>query len=103
ALTLPLEAKRSDAAVFQPNSLNRALDPATLQKIELIASQHDASAADFLLACWQSLLWRLTGQSNFFSAVAFDGREYEELQDAVGLFAKHLPISGRFDGDFCFR
>ena len=41
-------------------------------------------AADFLLACWRSLLWRLTGQSIFFIAVGFDGREYEELQDAVG-------------------
>src|SRR5207302_237786 len=103
ALTLPLEGKRNDAAGFQPNSLNRTLDPAALQKIELIASQHDASAANFLLSCWQSLLWRLTGQSDFFIAVGFDGREYEELQSAVGLFAKHLPISGRFNGDFRLR
>ena len=102
-LTLPLEAKRNDATGLQPKLLNRTLEPATLKKIELIASQHDASAADFLLSCWQSLFWRLTGQSNFFSAVAFDGREYEELQDAVGLFAKNLPIPGRFDGDFRFR
>src|SRR5438552_2423351 len=102
-LNLPLEAKRNDATGLQPKLLNRTLEPATLKKIELIASQHDASAADFLLSCWQSLFWRLTGQSNFFSAVAFDGREYEELQDAVGLFAKNLPISGRFDGDFRFR
>ena len=37
-----------------------------------------------------------------FGAV-FDGREYDELRDAVGVIEKTIPIDSRFDGDFRFR
>ena len=49
------------------------------------------------------MLWRLTHQSLFRVGVVFDGREYDELREAVGLIAKCLPIEARFDGDFSFQ
>jgi amino acid adenylation domain-containing protein/non-ribosomal peptide synthase protein (TIGR01720 family) len=51
---------------------------------------------DFLLACWQTLLCRLSGQQNILVGVQYDGRKYEELSDALGLFAKYLPVQQDF-------
>jgi amino acid adenylation domain-containing protein len=45
-----------------------------------------------LLSCWQALVWRLSGKSEVVTGQAQDGRKYEELKDALGLFARVLPL-----------
>src|SRR5262249_31420990 len=57
----------------------------------------------FLLTCWQVLLWKLTAESNIIVGAAFDGRYYEELQDALGLFVKYLPLHCRLNSDDLFE
>lgn len=52
-----------------------------------------------LLACWQALIWRLTGQPKITVGTACAGRAYEELKDSPGLFAKYLPVQIDFDDD----
>ena len=44
-----------------------------------------------MLACWQVLLWHLTRQPDFIVGVSHDGRNYEELEQALGLFVRYLP------------
>jgi amino acid adenylation domain-containing protein len=46
----------------------------------------------FLLACWAALLARLTGEPRVALAVAADGRDYEELKEAIGPFSRSLPV-----------
>jgi len=75
---------------------------ALLGKVEAIASQYNTSLSTFLLACWKILLWRLIGQSEIAVGVAFDGRKYEELEPALGLFAKFLPLRGQLTENFSF-
>ncbi|HEU4712843.1 MAG TPA: amino acid adenylation domain-containing protein [Pyrinomonadaceae bacterium] len=48
-------------------------------------------SSQFLLACWQVLLWRYLEQP-MIVGVGFDGRNYEELESSLGLFAKYLPL-----------
>ena len=98
---LPHELRR--LASFSPQVCTFALDEETLNQLEAVAARLKASQAELLLAAWQSLLWRLTGQSTFKVGMVFDGREYDELRDAVGLITKIVPIDARFDGDFRFR
>ncbi len=67
----------------------------------VLATKHstgDISDA-FLLACWQTLLWRLTGESDFTVEAICDGREYEELKGALGPYAKSLPLKCSFEND----
>ena len=45
----------------------------------------------------QILLWRLSGESEFVVGLACDGRTYEELQEALGLFAKTVPVHCRLE------
>ena len=102
-LTFPLEIKQDAKANFCPDSIEIAVDGSLLNRIEATSETYGTSSSNILIAAWQLLLSRLTGQANFAMDVYVDGREYEELERAVGLFAKMLPIPVRFDGDFRFR
>ncbi|HEY0082166.1 MAG TPA: amino acid adenylation domain-containing protein, partial [Pyrinomonadaceae bacterium] len=65
-------------------------------EIEAAAREHGASAAAWLQACWQVLLWRLTGQpSEFALGVVHDGRRHAELSDVLGPLARLLPVRAK--------
>ncbi len=60
-----------------------------------LAEQYETTSATVLLSVWQTLLWRLTQQSVVVGNVC-DGRPYELLHDAFGLFARVLPVHCHF-------
>jgi amino acid adenylation domain-containing protein len=99
-LLLPNELKGAEGR--SERVIARTLDTKLATQIETLAKRLNASESDLLLAAWQCVVWRLTHQSLFQVGIVFDGREYDELREAVGLIAKCLPIEARFDGDFCF-
>src|SRR4028118_2411798 len=74
---LPLEGKPSGKPEFQPQFFTGAIDSHTKAKIEALVGTYNTSVSGFLLACWQILLWRLTGQSDIIVGMAEDGRSYE--------------------------
>jgi amino acid adenylation domain-containing protein len=57
-----------------------------------IALPFNASLPDFLLACWQVFLSRMTGRPSVTVGRQFDGRNFAELTDALGVLAKYLPL-----------
>jgi len=103
APSLAIPNERKSTGGFSPQVWACDLDSVTFRSVETLATNLKASSAEILLAAWQSLLHRLTGQSLFPVGVVFDGRDYDELRDTVGLIAKTVPIHGRFDGNFRFR
>jgi amino acid adenylation domain-containing protein/non-ribosomal peptide synthase protein (TIGR01720 family) len=88
---LPLEqpGTRED---FAPRALGVNLAAGTFARIAALTESRGVSPAAFLLACWGVLLWRLAARPEMACGVACDGRGYEELKEAVGLFTKHLPV-----------
>ncbi len=86
-LKLPFQKDSED---FNPEVYQLTIEEHLLEKIEKI----DTSISEFFLTCWLTLIWRLTGEENLVIGLVGDGRKYEELERALGLFAKHLP--------FCF-
>ncbi len=84
---LPLENDREVKSEFQPQFFSLTIN---YEKIAELANGRNYET--FLLACWQVLLWRLTEQSGVAIATAYDGRQYEELEPAIGLFTKYLPL-----------
>jgi amino acid adenylation domain-containing protein len=87
---------------FAPQSLSRLVEPDQVRKVEALAQQVGTSVSVVFLACWQILLWRLTGQTDILIGTAYDGRNYEELQGALGLFQRYLPISCHLEEHFTF-
>jgi amino acid adenylation domain-containing protein len=103
ALSLPYQLQPAEAKSFVPASHSVALEGELCRKIERAVEKQGVSSESFLLACWQTLLWRLTGQPTIVTGVACDGREYEELHDCIGVFAKFLPLRCRFEDRFPFK
>jgi amino acid adenylation domain-containing protein len=71
--------------------------PRHTRAVEIGAAPSASSPAAFLLACWQVLLARLTGEPELVIGVGCDGREYEELEEVLGPVEKVLPVAGRVD------
>ncbi|MFP4120962.1 MAG: amino acid adenylation domain-containing protein [Coleofasciculus sp.] len=92
ALKLPYDSPSLEIAPFKPEFISLAIAPNSVAKLEAIAQKYQTPIATVLLTCWQTLLWRLTGQSEIIIGTGCDGRNYEELKGALGLFAKYLPL-----------
>lgn len=80
-----------------PQSLPVALDADLLCKLDEVARKQQVTAAVILLAAWEALLWRLTGEPDIVVGDACDGRDLELLEAASGLFVKWLPIHCPFN------
>ncbi len=94
---LPFAAATGDAA-SEPERLSFTFDP----DITRCADQHGLSTQALLLACWQVLLRRLSGQESFYVNCLFEGRNYDELNNAIGLFARSLPLFCRLRDEQSF-
>ncbi len=67
------------------------------QKTQAGATRESAAIAipnappDTLLAAWQTLLWRLTGQAEVVVGRVIEGRNHDEFSNGIGLYAKTVP------------
>ena len=106
-LMLPLESSRAEISEsnhppFSPESAAFTLDPRMTSRIEAFGDARGSSVSGFLLACWQILLWRLSAKEEIIVGCLYDGRQFDELHDALGLFARRLPVRGTFAHDLRF-
>jgi len=95
---LPFELRPAAKPSFDPDRCEIPFKAAWWEGIVGLARRHGVSEEAVLLAAWQSLLGRWTGSSDMLVAVAFDGRGYEELAGAFGLFVKYLPLAESVEG-----
>ncbi|HEY9401291.1 MAG TPA: amino acid adenylation domain-containing protein, partial [Pyrinomonadaceae bacterium] len=102
-LRQPVPFARVAEKDFAPGDINLRLDLQTSAKIHAAVRRYDTSTEAFLLACWHTLLWRLTGEEEVSVGSRFDGRKYDELARAVGLFSRQLPIRHSFEKRQRFR
>jgi amino acid adenylation domain-containing protein/non-ribosomal peptide synthase protein (TIGR01720 family) len=96
-LKLPFEGTVFGQAAFSIQAQKVEIATDITELIEAISGEHEVSIADFLLTSWQILLWRLTAQSDIVVGLAGDGRTDEELELALGLFEKYLPLECRLE------
>ncbi|MDF0552701.1 non-ribosomal peptide synthetase [Kamptonema sp. UHCC 0994] len=101
-LTVPFESKLNAQIIFEPNVFGLKIERDVVANIEAIANLHNTTISEFLLACWQTLIWRLTKQSDIIIGTVCNGRKYEELHEMLGLLAKFLPVRCSFEQDFKF-
>jgi amino acid adenylation domain-containing protein len=102
-LALPFERKSLNDGAFEPRTWTAVIRDDLVAKIATVTGRHKIASDLFLLACWQTLLWKLTRKQDVIVGVACDGRDYEILDKAMGLFAKWLPVVSHFEDNFRFR
>jgi len=96
-LSFPLTKRPSAERDFEPQTVALTISSALAAKIRALSSAFDISLEAYFFTCWQTLLWRLTAQSDYLISVIYDGRRFEELQGAFGLIARSLPIACHLD------
>jgi amino acid adenylation domain-containing protein/FkbM family methyltransferase len=95
---LAFERAASAGAAFVPEVLTLPLNEESVERVMLLAGQIGTTPEMLLLACWYALLWRYTLQDELIVGTEFSLRKYGPLEDALGLFAKHLPLRCRAGG-----
>jgi amino acid adenylation domain-containing protein len=91
---LPFEMTPPAGAPFLTNRLPVELSPEVRAQLPQVSRSLGVSVETFLLTCMQCLLQRATGDTELAMGLAWDGRGYAELDDAIGVFARQLPLSG---------
>ena len=95
------EANREREQEAEPESVSveDGLAAAVARLSESLGISEEAA----LLACWQVLLWKLTEGRQQSVEVWFDGRTDDELEEALGLFERWLPMRSEHGGDESLR
>src|SRR5262245_18033974 len=91
-LRLPFEAEVTQSLNFTPLYQRSTVCHKVLREIKELTHQCHSSIPVFFLTCWRILLGRQIGQNGVVVGAAFDGRNYDELRGAIGLFARYLPV-----------
>ena len=104
SLSLPLQISPTRDA-FAPTRYTIDFDQSQTDQALALANSLGASLSDVMFAAWHGLLQRATGRCNVPIACASDGRKQDELQAALGLFARSLPVSlpAKLDTTFSAR
>jgi amino acid adenylation domain-containing protein len=64
--------------------------------LDALAEREHLPATSILLACWEALLWRMTGQPDELVMEAlFDGRDHAPRPSALGCFGQYMPLRTR--------
>jgi amino acid adenylation domain-containing protein len=82
---------------FEPGVIVREISTA------ILASKRTILSADLLFACWHAFLSRMTGRPTLTIAREYDGRNYSELANALGLFSRYLPFQSTCPPEMSFN
>jgi len=91
---IDLPAMNTALAGFQRKVAGEFAPDSVLCQVELARLGGNAKGvvSDFLLASWAAFLSRITSRPSLTIGCYFDGRNYSELSNALGAFAKYLPV-----------
>jgi amino acid adenylation domain-containing protein/non-ribosomal peptide synthase protein (TIGR01720 family) len=104
ACRLPLRQRKSGGALFAVRTLDAALPDELIAAAAEWAADQGQTIGDVLLACWQLLVWRLTGRGDVCVGVESDGRALDEISEVIGPLAKTLPVRLAIDSSWtCAR
>jgi amino acid adenylation domain-containing protein/non-ribosomal peptide synthase protein (TIGR01720 family) len=102
ASTLPWGHKSARDGGRDIDSISVKLDSVLVAGIDTLAKHFGATAEVVLLGCLQMLICKSWAQHRGVLDYLADGRSYAELHDAMGVFAKCVPISFELNDDLAF-
>ncbi len=99
---LPLDRPRPDVQLYRGARLVHGLDTATLDSFRAFANANDTTLFMFMLACWQILLHRVSGDRDVLVGTPVANRDDSRFEHVVGCFVNTMVFRGRLDGDPTF-
>jgi amino acid adenylation domain-containing protein/non-ribosomal peptide synthase protein (TIGR01720 family) len=101
-LDLPLDRPRLAVPAFRGAWAPAALPPATARALAALARTHGATSFMVLLAGFQALLARFSGQEDLVVGTPVANRNRPETEGVIGFFVNTLPLRGRPAGGLTF-
>jgi hypothetical protein len=96
---LPADRRRPAVQTFRGAFLNTALPPALSERFRALCQRHGATLFMALLALFEALLARYTGQDDVVVGTTIANRRQTELEGLIGLFVNTLALRGDLSGD----
>ncbi|MBB2744190.1 UNVERIFIED_ORG: amino acid adenylation domain-containing protein [Microbispora rosea subsp. rosea] len=103
ALELPADLPRPAEQTFSGAGWRFRIERDTAERVRDLATAHGASPYMVLLAAFQVLLGRYSGQRDFAVGSPVSGRALPELEGAVGLFTNTLAMRADLTGEPSFE
>jgi amino acid adenylation domain-containing protein len=103
ALELPSSRPRPALQTHRGATFNLAVPNATCEALKALGRREGATLFATLLAAFQTLLYRYTGQTDITVGTPVAGRTRAETEGLIGLFINTLVMRGRLAGDPTFR
>ena len=103
ALELPTDHPRPAVASYQGLKLPFTLDKALTEKLLALARREHTTLFMVLLAAYQLLLARLSGQNDVVVGSPIAGRTHRQTEDLIGFFVNTLVMRTHLQPQFSFR
>ena len=94
-LALPYEQRTDRNSESASEVVRVTLNRSHVDKLCAHSGSEPVALSTALLALWKVLVFRMTGRDAFVLGVGCDGRTYDELAGAMGLFSRDLPMQCR--------
>ncbi len=101
-IELPTDRPRQSIASLKGESVSINLTPELTAKLHNLSRTNGATLFMTLLAAFEVLLSRYSGQEDLVVGMPIASRSHPEIEGLIGLFANTLPLRARLGGDPSF-
>ncbi|PSO74788.1 MAG: non-ribosomal peptide synthetase [Cyanobacteria bacterium QH_3_48_40] len=101
-LDLPADHPRSDRQTFRGAQYQFTLSPEMTKALQSLSQQQEATLYMTLLAAFQTLLYRYTGEVDVAVGSPIANRNRPEIENLIGFFANTLVLRTDLSGDPSF-
>ncbi|RLD14271.1 non-ribosomal peptide synthetase, partial [candidate division KSB1 bacterium] len=98
-LNLPTDFPRPAVQTFNGASLDKLYPKSLLDRLKQFSNENGATLFMTLLAAFEALLYRYTGQENILVGSPIANRTQTELENLIGFFVNNLVLKGEFEDD----
>ncbi len=91
-VTHPLVRKSTETTGFSPERVSLSIDPVLVRAVDDLVTHTGTDDSVLHLACWRTLIGRITGNTDVAVSYRVRGRTDEELETALGPFASYVPL-----------
>lgn len=102
-LNLPVDRARKPVQSFRGETQHLRIDAELTQRIKALASSSGATLYATLLASFQTLLHRYTGQHDILTGSAMAGRTHPDLAEVMGYFVNPVAMRTNFANAVSFN
>jgi hypothetical protein len=103
SLDLPTDRPRTEMRSRQSRKMTLHTTPAVYESLKLLCQREGVSLFMVLLAAFNVLLHRLSGQDDILVGTPIAGRNRTEFEGMIGLFVNTVVVRTRLSGEGSFR